>query len=116
MRQRLREVIGRALPAGDTRGTVEFIGEIATSSFAGLLTFWLCEAAGVDPDLALAQHLGEDQDAEAFFAGIDKLEPGQRSASTSNRNFEGRQGRGGRTHLVSPAVATATAFRRKRGA
>ena len=39
----------------------------------------------------------------------DKLEPGQRSASTSNRNFEGRQGRGGRTHLVSPAVATATA-------
>ncbi len=40
----------------------------------------------------------------------DKLEPGQRSASTSNRNFEGRQGRGGRTHLVSPAVATATAI------
>jgi 3-isopropylmalate/(R)-2-methylmalate dehydratase large subunit len=39
----------------------------------------------------------------------DKLEPGQRSASTSNRNFEGRQGRGGRTHLVSPAVAAATA-------
>ncbi len=39
----------------------------------------------------------------------DKLEPGERSASTSNRNFEGRQGRGGRTHLVSPAVAAATA-------
>jgi 3-isopropylmalate/(R)-2-methylmalate dehydratase large subunit len=39
----------------------------------------------------------------------DKLTPGERSASTSNRNFEGRQGRGGRTHLVSPAVAAATA-------
>ncbi|NLA34552.1 MAG: 3-isopropylmalate dehydratase large subunit [Actinobacteria bacterium] len=40
----------------------------------------------------------------------DKLTPGQRAASTSNRNFEGRQGRGGRTHLVSPAVAAATAI------
>jgi 3-isopropylmalate/(R)-2-methylmalate dehydratase large subunit len=39
----------------------------------------------------------------------DKLSPGDRCASTSNRNFEGRQGRGGRTHLVSPAVAAATA-------
>ena len=39
----------------------------------------------------------------------DKLTPGERAASTSNRNFEGRQGRGGRTHLVSPAVAAATA-------
>ena len=40
----------------------------------------------------------------------DKLQPGERAASTSNRNFEGRQGRGGRTHLVSPAVAAATAI------
>ncbi|MGI9607664.1 MAG: 3-isopropylmalate dehydratase large subunit [Acidimicrobiales bacterium] len=40
----------------------------------------------------------------------DKLKEGERSASTSNRNFEGRQGRGGRTHLVSPAVAAATAI------
>ncbi len=40
----------------------------------------------------------------------DKLAPGERCASTSNRNFEGRQGRGGRTHLVSPAVAAATAI------
>ena len=39
----------------------------------------------------------------------DQLTPGERCASTSNRNFEGRQGRGGRTHLVSPAVAAATA-------
>jgi 3-isopropylmalate/(R)-2-methylmalate dehydratase large subunit len=39
----------------------------------------------------------------------DQLAPGERSASTSNRNFEGRQGKGGRTHLVSPLVAAATA-------
>ena len=42
----------------------------------------------------------------------DQLSPGERCASTSNRNFEGRQGKGGRTHLVSPAVAAATAIRR----
>lgn len=55
--------------------------------------------------------------AEWRFAGCsmclgmnpDTLAPGQRAASTSNRNFEGRQGRGGRTHLVSPPVAAATA-------
>ncbi|GAA0721590.1 3-isopropylmalate dehydratase large subunit [Dactylosporangium roseum] len=55
--------------------------------------------------------------AEWRFAGCsmclgmnpDTLKPGERSASTSNRNFEGRQGRGGRTHLVSPPVAAATA-------
>jgi 3-isopropylmalate/(R)-2-methylmalate dehydratase large subunit len=41
----------------------------------------------------------------------DRLEPGQRCASTSNRNFEGRQGKGGRTHLVSPAMAAAAAIR-----
>jgi 3-isopropylmalate/(R)-2-methylmalate dehydratase large subunit len=40
----------------------------------------------------------------------DKLKPGERCASTSNRNFEGRQGRGGRTHLVSPAMAAAAAI------
>ena len=55
--------------------------------------------------------------AEWRFAGCsmclgmnpDTLKPGERCASTSNRNFEGRQGKGGRTHLVSPAVAAATA-------
>jgi 3-isopropylmalate/(R)-2-methylmalate dehydratase large subunit len=41
----------------------------------------------------------------------DQLAPGERCAATSNRNFEGRQGKGGRTHLVSPAVAAATAVR-----
>src|SRR5262245_47284561 len=59
-----------------------------------------------------------DAGAEWRFAGCsmclgmnpDTLSPGQRCASTSNRNFEGRQGRGGRTHLVSPPVAAATAI------
>jgi len=58
-----------------------------------------------------------DAGAEWRFAGCsmclgmnpDTLNPGQRAASTSNRNFEGRQGKGGRTHLVSPQVAAATA-------
>jgi 3-isopropylmalate/(R)-2-methylmalate dehydratase large subunit len=40
----------------------------------------------------------------------DKLQPGERCASTSNRNFEGRQGHKGRTHLVSPAMAAAAAI------
>ena len=59
----------------------------------------------------------EDFGAEWRFAGCsmclgmnpDQLSPGERCASTSNRNFEGRQGKGGRTHLVSPVVAAATA-------
>ena len=59
-----------------------------------------------------------DFGAEWRFAGCsmclgmnpDQLSPGERSASTSNRNFQGRQGKGGRTHLVSPAVAAATAI------
>ena len=73
-----------------------------------------------------AQEEGLDQIFKDFgadwrFAGCsmclgmnpDQLAPGQRCASTSNRNFEGRQGKGGRTHLVSPAVAAATAVRGK---
>lgn len=70
------------------------------------------EAEGIDK-------IVEDFGAEWRFAGCsmclgmnpDQLAPGERCASTSNRNFEGRQGKGGRTHLVSPLVAAATAIR-----
>jgi 3-isopropylmalate/(R)-2-methylmalate dehydratase large subunit len=70
------------------------------------------EAEGIDK-------IVEEFGAEWRFAGCsmclgmnpDQLQPGQRAASTSNRNFEGRQGKGGRTHLVSPLVAAATAIR-----
>lgn len=70
------------------------------------------EAEGID-------RIVKDFGAEWRFAGCsmclgmnpDQLAPGERCASTSNRNFEGRQGKGGRTHLVSPLVAAATAVR-----
>ena len=70
------------------------------------------EAEGID-------QIFKDFGAEWRFAGCsmclgmnpDQLAPGERSASTSNRNFEGRQGKGARTHLVSPLVAAATAIR-----
>ncbi|MDT5132583.1 MAG: 3-isopropylmalate/(R)-2-methylmalate dehydratase large subunit [Mycobacterium sp.] len=70
------------------------------------------EAEGIDK-------IVEEFGAEWRFAGCsmclgmnpDQLAPGERCASTSNRNFEGRQGKGGRTHLVSPLVAAATAIR-----
>jgi 3-isopropylmalate/(R)-2-methylmalate dehydratase large subunit len=87
-------------------------------------------AAGVSamvvPGSGLVKHQAEEEGLDRVFvaAGFewrepgcsmclamnpDKLEPGERCASTSNRNFEGRQGRGGRTHLVSPAMAVAAA-------
>jgi 3-isopropylmalate/(R)-2-methylmalate dehydratase large subunit len=70
------------------------------------------EAEGIDK-------IVEEFGGEWRFAGCsmclgmnpDQLAPGERAASTSNRNFEGRQGKGARTHLVSPVVAAATAIR-----
>ena len=80
----------------------------------------------VVPGSGMIKHQAEQEGLDAIFveAGFewrepgcsmclamnaDRLEPGERSASTSNRNFEGRQGQGGRTHLVSPAMAAAAA-------
>jgi 3-isopropylmalate/(R)-2-methylmalate dehydratase large subunit len=69
------------------------------------------EAEGIDQVLTAAGFDWRDPGCSMCLAmNPDKLAPGERSASTSNRNFEGRQGRGGRTHLVSPAVAAATAI------
>jgi 3-isopropylmalate/(R)-2-methylmalate dehydratase large subunit len=69
------------------------------------------EAEGIDKVLVAAGFDWREPGCSMCLAmNPDKLAPGERSASTSNRNFEGRQGRGGRTHLVSPAVAAATAI------
>jgi 3-isopropylmalate/(R)-2-methylmalate dehydratase large subunit len=82
--------------------------------------------AMVVPGSGLVKHQAEEEGLDRIFieAGFewrepgcsmclamnaDKLEPGERCASTSNRNFEGRQGKGGRTHLMSPAMAAAAA-------
>jgi len=68
------------------------------------------EAEGLDRVFAAAGFEWREAGCSMCLAmNPDKLSPGERCASTSNRNFEGRQGRGGRTHLVSPAVAAATA-------
>jgi 3-isopropylmalate/(R)-2-methylmalate dehydratase large subunit len=83
--------------------------------------------AMVVPGSGLVKHQAEEEGLDRIFldAGFewrepgcsmclamnaDKLEPGERCASTSNRNFEGRQGRGGRTHLMSPGMAAAAAI------
>ena len=69
------------------------------------------EAEGIDQILIAAGFDWRDPGCSMCLAmNPDKLAVGERCASTSNRNFEGRQGRGGRTHLVSPAVAAATAI------
>ncbi len=69
------------------------------------------EAEGLDRILTAAGFEWREPGCSMCLAmNADKLEPGERCASTSNRNFEGRQGRGGRTHLVSPAMAAAAAL------
>ena len=70
------------------------------------------EAEGLDKDiLAFGAEWRNAGCSMCLGMNPDQLAPGERSASTSNRNFEGRQGKGGRTHLVSPVVAAATAVR-----
>ena len=70
------------------------------------------EAEGLDKILVEAGFEWREPGCSMCLAmNADKLKPGERSASTSNRNFEGRQGPGGRTHLVSPAMAAAAAIK-----
>jgi 3-isopropylmalate/(R)-2-methylmalate dehydratase large subunit len=122
-------------PLRDIRVDVVFIGSCTNSRIEDLReAAAVVEGRHVDPSVRALVVPGSGQvKAQAEAEGLDKLfasagfewrspgcsmclgmnpdrlAPGQRSASTSNRNFEGRQGRGGRTHLVSPAVAAATA-------
>jgi 3-isopropylmalate/(R)-2-methylmalate dehydratase large subunit len=69
------------------------------------------EREGLDRDFVAAGFEWRDSGCSMCMAmNADRLSPGERCASTSNRNFEGRQGAGGRTHLVSPAMAAAAAI------
>jgi 3-isopropylmalate/(R)-2-methylmalate dehydratase large subunit len=69
------------------------------------------EAEGLDKVFTAAGFEWREPGCSMCLAmNADRLEPGERCASTSNRNFEGRQGAGGRTHLVSPAMAAAAAL------
>lgn len=72
------------------------------------------EAEGLDKIFTAAGFEWREPGCSMCLAmNADKLDPGERCASTSNRNFEGRQGRGGRTHLMSPAMAAASAVKGK---
>ena len=105
-------------------------GRIEDLRAAAVVAQGRCVADGVQamivPGSGLVKHQAEAEGLDSIFeaAGFewrepgcsmclamnaDRLQPGDRCASTSNRNFEGRQGRGGRTHLLSPAMAAAAA-------
>jgi len=116
--------IDRVFIGSCTNGRIEDLREVAKVAKGRKV------AAGVNamvvPGSGLVKHQAEEEGLDRIFveAGFewrepgcsmclamnpDKLQPGERCASTSNRNFEGRQGRGGRTHLMSPAMAAAAA-------
>ncbi|WP_240613393.1 3-isopropylmalate dehydratase large subunit [Brachybacterium endophyticum] len=124
-------------PLKDIRVDTVFMGSCTNSRIEDLRAFVdVIRGHQKDPDVRVmvvpgsarvkmqAEQEGLDRDILAFGAewreagcsmclgmNPDQLAPGERCASTSNRNFEGRQGKGGRTHLVSPVVAAATAVR-----
>jgi 3-isopropylmalate/(R)-2-methylmalate dehydratase large subunit len=121
----LKEVkIDRVFIGSCTNGRIEDLRAVAAIAKGRKVAPWV--QAMVVPGSGLVKHQAEEEGLDRILkeAGFDwrepgcsmclamnpdKLEPGERCASTSNRNFEGRQGRGGRTHLVSPAMAAAAA-------
>ena len=123
----LKEVkIDRVFIGSCTNGRIEDLREAAKIAEGRKVADHV--GAMVVPGSGLVKHQAEEEGLDKIFlaAGFewrepgcsmclamnaDKLEPGERCASTSNRNFEGRQGRGGRTHLVSPAMAAAAAIK-----
>ena len=118
--------IDRVFIGSCTNGRIEDLREAAKVAQGRKVASHV--GAMVVPGSGLVKHQAEEEGLDKIFiaAGFewrepgcsmclamnaDKLEPGERCASTSNRNFEGRQGRGGRTHLVSPAMAAAAAIK-----
>jgi len=108
-----------------TNGRIEDLREVAAVAKGRRVADHV--HAMIVPGSGLVKHQAEEEGLDRIFteAGFDwrepgcsmclamnadRLEPGERCASTSNRNFEGRQGRGGRTHLMSPAMAAAAAL------
>jgi 3-isopropylmalate/(R)-2-methylmalate dehydratase large subunit len=116
--------VDRVFIGSCTNGRIEDLREVAKITKGRKVAAHV--NAMVVPGSGLVKHQAEAEGLDKIFleAGFewrepgcsmclamnpDKLAPGERCASTSNRNFEGRQGRGGRTHLVSPAMAAAAA-------
>jgi 3-isopropylmalate/(R)-2-methylmalate dehydratase large subunit len=116
--------IDRVFIGSCTNGRIEDLRAVAEVVRGRKVAPWV--QAMVVPGSGLVKNLAEEEGIDRVLkeAGFDwrepgcsmclamnpdRLEPGERCASTSNRNFEGRQGRGGRTHLVSPAMAAAAA-------
>jgi 3-isopropylmalate/(R)-2-methylmalate dehydratase large subunit len=116
--------IDRAFIGSCTNGRIEDLREAAQIARGRRVASHV--SAMVVPGSGLVKRMAEDEGLDRIFveAGFewrepgcsmclamnaDRLEPGERCASTSNRNFEGRQGKGGRTHLMSPAMAVAAA-------
>src|ERR671923_1401070 len=124
---RLAEVkVDRVFIGSCTNGRIEDLREVAKIAKGRKVAAHV--NAMVVPGSGLVKHQAEQEGLDKIFleAGFewrepgcsmclamnaDRLEPGERCASTSNRNFEGRQGRGGRTHLVSPGMAAAAAIK-----
>jgi 3-isopropylmalate/(R)-2-methylmalate dehydratase large subunit len=122
---RMRDVrIDRVFIGSCTNGRIEDLRDAAKIARGRKVADGI--GAMVVPGSGLVKSQAEDEGLDRIFreAGFewrepgcsmclamnaDRLEPGERCASTSNRNFEGRQGRGGRTHLMSPAMAAAAA-------
>jgi 3-isopropylmalate/(R)-2-methylmalate dehydratase large subunit len=118
--------IDRAFVGSCTNGRIEDLRAAAVIAKGRTVSSHV--SAMIVPGSGLVKHQAEEEGLDKIFlaAGFewrdpgcsmclamnaDRLEPGERCASTSNRNFEGRQGRGGRTHLVSPAMAVAAAIK-----
>ena len=118
--------VDRVFIGSCTNGRIEDIREVASLVKGKKVANWVnamvvpgsglvklqAEEEGLDRILQLAGFDWREPGCSMCNAiNPDKLEPGERCASTSNRNFQGRQGRGGRTHLLSPGMAAAAALK-----